>query len=67
MNAMIDLDSELIVDRSTIHNPYLRLLLAAIGEELLALRKFVGRRWAGEDVFEGGSDEGAVVRRLVAG
>ena len=35
MNAMIDLSSELLVDRSRISSPYLRLLLAAIGEELV--------------------------------
>lgn len=34
MKAIIDLNSELIVDRSRICNPYLRLLLAAIGQEL---------------------------------
>ena len=34
MTAMIDLNSELIVDRSEVRNPYLRLLLAAIGQEL---------------------------------
>jgi hypothetical protein len=34
MNTIIDLNSELLVDRSRIRNPYLRLLLTAIGEEL---------------------------------
>jgi len=34
MHAIIDLSSELLVDRSRIGNPYLRLLLTAIGEEL---------------------------------
>jgi hypothetical protein len=34
MNTTIDLSSELLIDRSTIRDPYLRLLLTAIGEEL---------------------------------
>ena len=34
MKAIIDLDSELIVDRSRVGDPYLRLLLAAIGQKL---------------------------------
>jgi hypothetical protein len=34
MNAIIDLGSELLVDRSRVRNPYMRLLLAAIGQEL---------------------------------
>ena len=34
MKAIIDLDSELIVDRSRVCNPYLRLLLVAIGQKL---------------------------------
>jgi hypothetical protein len=34
MNTIIDLSSELLIDRSKIRNPYLRLLLTAIGEEL---------------------------------
>jgi len=34
MYAIIDLCSELLVDRSRIRNPYLRLMLTAIGEEL---------------------------------
>lgn len=35
MNTVIDMNSELLVDRSKIGNPYLRLLLTAIGEELV--------------------------------
>jgi hypothetical protein len=34
MHAIIDLNTELLVDRSRIGNPYLRLLLTAIGQEL---------------------------------
>jgi hypothetical protein len=34
MNAIIDLGSELLIDRSRMRNPYVRLLLAAIGQEL---------------------------------
>ena len=34
MNTIIDLSTELLIDRSKIRNPYLRLLLTAIGEEL---------------------------------
>ena len=34
MNAIIDLGSELLIDRSRVRNPYVRLLLAAIGQEL---------------------------------
>ena len=34
MYAIIDLCSELLVDRSRIRNPYLRLMLTAVGEEL---------------------------------
>jgi hypothetical protein len=34
MNAMINLGSEVLVDRSKILNPYLRLLLTVVGEEL---------------------------------
>lgn len=34
MNTIIDLNSELLVDRSRIRDPYLRLLLTAIGQEL---------------------------------
>jgi hypothetical protein len=34
MSAIIDLNSELLVDRSRIRSPYLRLMLKAIGEEL---------------------------------
>jgi len=34
MNIIIDLGSELLIDRSRIRDPYLRLLFRAIGEEL---------------------------------
>jgi hypothetical protein len=34
MNAIIDLSSEVLIDRSRVGNPYLRLLLTAIGQEL---------------------------------
>jgi hypothetical protein len=34
MNTMIDLNSELLIDRSRVRNPYLRLLLTALGQEL---------------------------------
>jgi hypothetical protein len=35
MDTIIDLGTELLIDRSKIHNPHFRLLLAAIGEELV--------------------------------
>jgi hypothetical protein len=34
MKTIIDLSSELLIDRSQVRNPHLRLLLTAIGEEL---------------------------------
>ena len=34
MTTMIDLNSELLIDRSRIQDPYLRLFLTATGEEL---------------------------------
>src|SRR5258708_1751091 len=34
MNTVIDLGSELLVDGSTIRDPYLRLLTAAVGQKL---------------------------------
>ena len=34
MNAIIDLGSEVLVDRSQIHMPQLQLLLAAIGQPM---------------------------------
>ena len=34
MNTIIDLSSEVLIDRSRIFDPYLRLLLAALGQEL---------------------------------
>ena len=35
MKPVIDLGSELLIDRSRIGSPYLRLLIAAIGRELV--------------------------------
>jgi hypothetical protein len=35
MSAIIDLKSELLIDRSRITNPYLHLLVAALGKELV--------------------------------
>jgi hypothetical protein len=35
MNTIIDLGSEMLIDRSQVHNPYLRLLLAALGQEIV--------------------------------
>ena len=35
MNSIIDLSSELLVDRSMIRDPYLRLLFTVIGEKLV--------------------------------
>ena len=35
MSAIIDLKSELLVDRSQIGNPYLQLLVAVLGKELV--------------------------------
>ena len=34
MNTIIDLNSEVLIDRSEIRDPYLRLLLTALGQEL---------------------------------
>ena len=34
MDTIIELSSELLIDRSRVTSPYLRLLLTAIGEEL---------------------------------
>ena len=34
MNAIIDLQSEILVDRSQVRDPYLRLLVTALGGEL---------------------------------
>ena len=34
MTAIINLDSELIIDRSRVLDPYLRLLMVAIGQNL---------------------------------
>jgi len=52
MKGIIDLDSELIVDCSQVCNPYLRLLLAAIGQKLaegspwVAINKKVAAEYA---------------------
>ena len=35
MSAIIDLKSELLIDQSRIENPYLRLLVAVLGKELI--------------------------------
>jgi hypothetical protein len=35
MNPIIDLGSELLLDRSRIVSPYVRLLIAAIGQEFV--------------------------------
>jgi len=34
MNRIIDMNSEVLIDRSQVQNPYLQLLLAALGQEL---------------------------------
>ncbi len=34
MNRIIDMNSEVLIDRSQVQNPYLQLLLAAVGQEL---------------------------------
>jgi hypothetical protein len=34
MNTIIDLSSEVLIDRSQVRSPYLRLLLTALGQEL---------------------------------
>jgi hypothetical protein len=34
MTTIIDLSSEVLIDRSHVRNPYLRLLLSALGQEL---------------------------------
>lgn len=35
MDTIIDLSSEVLIDRSGIANPYLRLLVTAVGEQLV--------------------------------
>jgi hypothetical protein len=35
MHAIIDLNSELLIDRSRVRDPHIRLLLAALGRELV--------------------------------
>lgn len=51
MNQYIDLGSEILVDPSTIYDPYARLLAVAIGQKLLrrspwlAIDKSVARAW----------------------
>jgi hypothetical protein len=35
MTTIIDLSSELLIDRSQIRDPHVRLLLAALGQELV--------------------------------
>jgi hypothetical protein len=34
MNPIIDLSSEVLIDRSRVRDPYMRLLLTALGQEL---------------------------------
>ena len=34
MNTIINLNSEVLIDRSQIHSPHVRLLLTALGEQL---------------------------------
>ena len=52
MDTIIDLHSEVLIDRSRIHNPYVRLLLSALGQELakgsawIALNKNVASQYA---------------------
>jgi hypothetical protein len=41
MKPVIDLGSELLFDRSQIVSPYVRLLIAAIGQELLRASPWV--------------------------
>ena len=36
MNAIIDLESELLIDRSQIRDPLFRLLLAAVGRPIVS-------------------------------
>ena len=51
MNTIIDLSSEVLIDRSQVRSPYLRLLLTAIGQELamgspwIAIEKEVAGRY----------------------
>jgi hypothetical protein len=35
MNGIIELSSEVLIDRSQVHNPYLQLMLIAFGQELV--------------------------------
>ncbi len=58
MDALIDLGAEVLVDRSRLRNPYLRLLAAAAGQKLASGSPWValdkralttcsaGRRWS---------------------
>jgi hypothetical protein len=50
MNTIIDLESELLVDRSTIGDPYLRLMVAALGQPVIE-----GSAWAVVDKRQSGS------------
>jgi hypothetical protein len=51
MYAIIDLDSELLIDRSQVQSPHLRLLLTILGEEMVqgspwvAVNKQAACRW----------------------
>ena len=53
MNAIIDLNSEVLVDRSRVRNPYLRMLLTAIGQEVAKDSAWVAidKRVAAKDAF----------------
>ena len=44
MTTIIDLSSELLIDRSQVRSPYLRLLLTALGQELVR-----GSQWVALD------------------
>jgi hypothetical protein len=35
MNTIIDLSSEVLIDRSQVREPYVRLLLSALGQQLV--------------------------------
>jgi hypothetical protein len=53
MCAIVDLNSELLIDRSRVRNPYLKLLLTALGRELIRGSSWVAidKQVAAEDEF----------------
>jgi hypothetical protein len=55
MNAIIDLSSEVLIDRSRVRNPHLLLLLAALGQELVK-----GSAWVAVDKRLVAEDESLV-------